>query len=202
MSDEALALIQRRLVLSVSAKENFVRESGPLLVRLADVMRRSLEAGGKILVFGNGGSAADAQHFAAEFVNRFLVNRRPLAALALTTDTSALTAIANDFAFEEIFAKQIEALGRQEDVAIGISTSGNSKNVLRGLEAARAIGMTRVGLTGGIPQDGARPGGKMAPLCDVLLNVPCRDTPQIQECHLFIEHLLCELVERAMFPQN
>ena len=135
-------------------------------------------------------------------MNRFLVNRRPLPALALTTDTSTLTAIANDFSFEEIFSKQIEALGRPEDVALGISTSGNSKNVLLGLQAARTIGMTRAGLTGGIPENGAQPGGKMAPLCDILLNVPCADTPQIQECHLFIEHLLCELVERAMFPEH
>ena len=196
MQDDALPLIHERLARSVAAKEAFVRESAPQLVHLAGIMKKSLEAGGKILVFGNGGSAADAQHFAAEFVNRFLLNRRPLAALALTTDTSALTAIGNDFSFDEIFVKQIEALGRQEDVALGISTSGNSKNVLRGLEAARAIGMTCAGLTGGIPG-----GGKMAPLCDILLNVPSADTPHIQECHLFIEHLLCELVERAMFPQ-
>lgn len=197
---DAASLIQKRLRLSVAAKEAFVRESAEALVRLARMMRESLEAGGKILVFGNGGSAADAQHFAAEFVNRFLMNRRPLAALALTTDTSALTAIGNDFSFAEIFAKQIEALGKPEDLALGISTSGNSENVLLGMQAARKIGMRCAGLTGGLPP--GRPGGKLGPLCDILLNVPASETPQIQECHLFIEHLLCELVEREMFRKE
>ena len=129
-----------------------------------------------------------------------LLNRRPLAALALTTDTSTLTAIGNDFSFAEIFAKQIEALGKPEDLALGISTSGNSENVLLGIQAARRIGMRCAALTGGQPPK--TPGGKLGPLCDILLNVPASETPQIQECHLFIEHLLCELVERDLFQQD
>ena len=195
---ETQTLILDRLRRSVAAKEDFVHASLTDVQRLATMIRTTLEAGGKLLIFGNGGSAADAQHLAAEFVNRFLIKRRPLAALALTTDTSALTAIANDFSFEEVFSKQIEALGKKEDLALGISTSGNSANVLRGMEAARAIGMQRAALTGGLK----RPGGDLAPLCDLVLNVPSDFTPHIQETHLFIEHLLCELVERQMFPQS
>ncbi|NLZ17293.1 MAG: D-sedoheptulose 7-phosphate isomerase [Desulfobulbaceae bacterium] len=195
---ETQTLILDRLRRSVAAKEDFVHASLADVQRLVAMIRTTLDAGGKLLIFGNGGSAADAQHLAAEFVNRFLIKRRPLAALALTTDTSALTAIANDFAFEHIFSKQIEALGKKEDLALGISTSGNSANVLRGMEAARAIGMQRAALTGGLK----RPGGDLAPLCDLVLNVPSDFTPHIQEAHLFIEHLLCELVERQMFPQS
>lgn len=195
---DAQALILERLRLSIEAKEAFVRTSLAELEQLAEMVRGTLEAGGKLLIFGNGGSAADAQHLAAEFVNRFLLRRRPLAALALTTDSSALTAIANDFAFELIFAKQIEALGKREDLALGISTSGRSANVLRALEAAQQIGMRRAALTGG-PVD---PGGQLAALCDVVLSVPGTATQHIQETHLFIEHLLCELVERRMFPDS
>lgn len=194
---DAQALILDRLRCSVAAKEGFVRASMADLLRLTGMIRATLEAGGKLLIFGNGGSAADAQHLAAEFVNRYLIDRRPLSALALTTDSSALTAIANDFSFEQIFSKQIEALGRKEDLALGISTSGNSANVLRAMEAAQKIGMQRAALTGGLE----RPGGRLAPLCNIVLNVPSDDTPHIQETHLFIEHLLCELVERQMFAQ-
>ncbi len=193
---DAQALILDRLQRSVTAKEAFVRASLAELERLAALMRGTLEAGGKLLIFGNGGSAADAQHLAAEFVNRFLLRRRPLAALALTTDSSALTAIANDFSFDLIFAKQIEALGKKEDLALGISTSGRSANVLRALEVAQGIGMRRAALTGGLEG----PGSELAALCDVVLNVPSSVTQHIQETHLFIEHLLCELVERQMFP--
>ncbi len=192
---DAQALILERLRCSVAAKEGFVRASMTDILRLAGMIRATLEAGGKLLIFGNGGSAADAQHLAAEFVNRYLLDRRPLPALALTTDSSALTAIANDFSFEQIFAKQIEALGRKEDLALGISTSGNSVNVLKAMEAAKNIGMQRAALTGGVE----RPGGKLTPLCDLVLNVPSNATPHIQETHLFVEHLLCELVERQMF---
>ncbi len=192
------SLILDRLRRSLAAKEDFVHASLAEVQRLAAMIQATLEAGGKLLIFGNGGSAADAQHLAAEFVNRFLINRRPLAALALTTDTSTLTAIGNDFHFDQIFAKQIEALGKKEDLALGISTSGNSANVLLAMEAARAIGMTRAALTGGLQH----PGGQLAPLCDLVLNVPSDATPHIQETHLFIEHLLCELVEREMFPQS
>lgn len=194
----AQSLILDRLRRSVAAKERFVQASLADVQRLADSICHTFESGGKLLIFGNGGSAADAQHLAAEFVNRFLMQRRPLAALALTTDSSALTAIANDFDFNEVFAKQIEALGKREDLALGISTSGNSANVVRAMEVAREIGMQRAALTGGVKH----PGGKLATLCDLLLNVPSDATPHIQETHLFIEHLLCELVERQMFLQG
>jgi D-sedoheptulose 7-phosphate isomerase len=180
---------------SILAKETFAKEAADDILRLADWIRTAIEQGGKLLLFGNGGSAADAQHLAAEFVNRFLINRRPLAALALTTDTSVLTSIANDFSYELIFAKQIQALGKPEDLALGISTSGNSPNVIKAMEVAREIGMKTAALTGGI----TRPGGDLAAVCDLVLNVPSDATPHIQEAHLWVEHLLCEIVEKQMF---
>ncbi|MGD9950643.1 MAG: SIS domain-containing protein [Desulfobulbus sp.] len=188
-------LISNNLMQSIMAKEAFVKEASDDILRLADWIQKTLEQGGKLLIFGNGGSAADAQHMAAEFVNRFLINRRPLAALALTTDTSVLTSIANDFSYEQIFAKQVQALGKPEDLALGISTSGNSPNVIKAIEAAREIGMKTAALTGGI----ARPGGDLAGTCDLVLNVPSDATPHIQETHLWVEHLLCEIVEKQMF---
>ena len=188
-------LISTNLVQSIMAKEAFVKESVDDILRLTDWICEVFEDGGKLLLFGNGGSAADAQHLAAEFVNRFLINRRPLPALALTTDTSVLTSIANDFSYELIFAKQIQALGKPEDLALGISTSGNSPNVVKGMLAARDIGMKTVALTGGT----IRPGGELAAVCDLVLNVPSDSTPHIQEAHLWVEHLLCEIVERQMF---
>jgi D-sedoheptulose 7-phosphate isomerase len=147
-----------------------------------------------VLLFGNGGSASDAQHVAAELVGRFARERAPLPAIALTTDTSALTAIANDYGFEEVFARQVRALGRPGDVAVAISTSGNSPNVLRGAEAAREMGMTVVALTGA-------GGGALAAASDLCVNVPSDDTPRIQECHLTVEHVLCEAVENFLFPE-
>jgi D-sedoheptulose 7-phosphate isomerase len=172
-----------------------VRESADDLLRLADWIRETFADGGKLLIFGNGGSAADAQHLAAEFVNRFLINRRPLPALALTTDSSVLTAIGNDFSFDQVFVKQVQALGRPEDLALGISTSGTSANVVKGMQAAREIGMRTAALTGGT----LRPGGDLAAICDLVLNVPTDATPHIQETHLWIEHLLCEIVEKQLF---
>ena len=183
---------------SIAAKEAFVKQSADDIIRVAGWIQASLEQGGTLLLFGNGGSAADAQHLAAEFVNRFLINRRPLAALALTTDSSILTAVANDFSYEMIFSKQIEALGKPEDLALGISTSGNSPNVIKGIEAARVIGMKTVGLTGGTLQ----PGGKLTGLCDLVLNVPSDFTPHIQESHLWVEHILCEIIEKQMFGSS
>lgn len=157
--------------------------------RLADACSRALENGGKVLFFGNGGSAADAQHLAAELVVRYRVNGRALAALALTTDTSILTACANDYSYDEIFSRQIGALMRPQDVAIGISTSGNSPNVLKALEAARALGGTAAGLSG-------RDGGKMAGLCEPLIVVPSAVTARIQEMHILIGHALCDVLEQ------
>jgi D-sedoheptulose 7-phosphate isomerase len=180
------------------AKEAFVRESTKEVVDLACQMVITLRQNGKILIFGNGGSAADAQHMAAEFVNRFLINRRPLAAIALTTDTSTLTAIGNDFSFDEIFSKQLQALGKPEDLALGISTSGGSVNVIKGIEVAKGIGMRTAVLTGGLAGDG----GELGKVADLTLNVPTAKTQHIQEVHLWIEHVLCEIVEREIFGEN
>jgi len=191
-------LISTNLMQSILAKEAFAKEAADDILLVTDWMVEVLTKGGKLLLFGNGGSAADAQHLAAEFVNRFLINRRPLPALALTTDTSVLTSIGNDFSFEQIFSKQIEAFGKPEDLALGISTSGNSPNVIKAMQAARAIGMKTVGLTGGT----VRPGGNLAAHCDLVLNVPSDATPHIQEAHLWVEHLLCEIVEKRMFAAS
>jgi D-sedoheptulose 7-phosphate isomerase len=152
----------------------------------------ALSAGNKIMLAGNGGSAADAQHLAAEFVSRFSFDRPGLAAVALTTDTSALTAIGNDYGFDKLFSRQVEALGRAGDVFVGISTSGNSPNVLGALAACRAKGIVTVGLTG-------RSGGRMAALCDHCLHMPSDETPKVQEGHIVVGHVICGLVEREMF---
>jgi D-sedoheptulose 7-phosphate isomerase len=151
----------------------------------------TLRAGGRVLVFGNGGSAADAQHIAAELVGRFKRNRQAFAAEALTTDTSAMTAIANDFGFETIFARQVEGKGRAGDLAIGISTSGNSPNVIAGLEQAKSMGLATIAMTGA-------GGGQAAKLADVLLASASEDTPRIQEAHQVMYHILCDLTEAAM----
>jgi D-sedoheptulose 7-phosphate isomerase len=161
------------------------------LLEIAEVIRASLAAGGKLLLFGNGGSAADAQHIAAEFVCRFARDRDALAAIALTTDSSILTAISNDYGFEQIFARQIRALGRRGDVAIGISTSGSSSNVLEGMKAARELGLTTVALTGAKGEDFAR-------LADFALVVPSPVTSHIQEGHIVLLHTLCEAAESLL----
>ena len=148
----------------------------------------SIRSGGKLMVCGNGGSAADAQHMVAEFVNRFLKERKPLPAISLTTDTSNLTSIANDYSFDYVFSKQVEAIGKSGDVLMGISTSGNSKNVLNAIEAARRLGIKTVGLLG-------RDGGIIKRVCDIALIVPSDSTPRIQEVHGFIIHAICQMVE-------
>jgi D-sedoheptulose 7-phosphate isomerase len=152
----------------------------------------ALERGNKILLAGNGGSAADAQHIAAEFVSRFNFDRPGLAAFALTTDTSALTAIGNDYGYEKLFSRQVQAVGRAGDLFIGISTSGRSLNVVNALRECRAKGIVTVGLTG-------RNGRDMAPLCDLNLCMPSDETPKIQEGHIVVGHIICGLVERTMF---
>jgi D-sedoheptulose 7-phosphate isomerase len=162
------------------------------VVRLAKVLASCLGRDGKILLCGNGGSAADAQHLAAEFVNRFLLDRRPLPAMALTTDTSILTAVGNDFGFDLVFAKQVQALGRPGDVLLALSTSGNSPNVLEALRVAREIGVIGIGLTGA-------GGGAMAGLSDHLLAVPSTFTPVVQEVHIAVGHLLCLLTDFFLF---
>jgi len=157
----------------------------------ATAIAEAFKAGRKLLLFGNGGSAADAQHIAAEFMNRFLIERPPLPAIALTTDTSILTSIANDYAFDEIFSKQVKALGKKGDVALGITTSGSSGNVLKALRAAKKLGMTTIALTG--------EGGKAASLSDIPLQIPSRSTPRIQEAHIAVGHILCDLTDMILF---
>ncbi|MBD3161563.1 MAG: SIS domain-containing protein [Candidatus Eisenbacteria bacterium] len=164
-----------------------------LLREIAGIWIESLRRGGKILFFGNGGSAADAQHLACELSGRFYKDRAGLAAVALTVNTSSLTAIGNDFGYDAVFARQLEGLGKPEDVAVGISTSGRSESVLAGLRRAREIGMRRCGFTG-------RRGGALPDLVDLCLRVDSEETPRIQEGHILAGHVICELVEREMFP--
>jgi D-sedoheptulose 7-phosphate isomerase len=159
--------------------------------REVTTVARSMTAGGALLVCGNGGSAADAQHIAAELTGRFFRDRRPLPALALHGNTSSLTAIGNDYGYDEVFAREVAAHGREGDVLLAISTSGNSRNIVRAIEAAREQRMTVIGLTGAN-------GGKMHDLCDICLHVPSSSTPRIQECHILIGHTICELLERIL----
>lgn len=155
----------------------------------------SLENGGKLMFAGNGGSAADAQHWAGELVSRFYYDRPGLAAVALTTDTSILTAIGNDYGYDYVFARQIEAMGKAGDVFAAISTSGNSPNIMRAAEVARERGIKLIGFTG-------QAGGKLAALCDICFRVPSNETPRIQEGHEFIGHMLCALIEARVFPRE
>ncbi len=177
------------------AAEAFFATGADVIGRTAAAFISALRSGRTLLFFGNGGSAADAQHLAAEFVNRFVVDRPGLPALALTTDTSVLTSIGNDQDFSRVFSRQVEALGRPGDVAVGISTSGRSANVLEGLRAARARGLVTVGFTGG--QD-----GPLDAICDHLVRVPSATTARIQEVHILVGHVLCELVDEALFPRK
>ena len=179
---------------SIAVKEAAIRKNLDLIEKGADRMAECLASGHKILIFGNGGSAADAQHIAAEMVNRFRIDRTPLAAIALTTDTSVITSIGNDYNFDEIFAKQISALGNSDDIAWGISTSGNSENVLRATREAKKIGLFTLAMTGR--------GGKLAASADLVLKVDSDDTARIQETHITLAHIFCDLVERILFPQG
>ena len=176
---------------SQALHERFVAERTSQVLLAGQAMSRCLNAGGKVLVFGNGGSAADAQHLAGELVGRYLKDRRALPAIALTTDPSIVTAVGNDLGFDEVFRRQVEAHGRKGDVAIGISTSGRSPNVIRALETARANGLVTMALTG-------EGGGKLAGLVDHLIDVPSTDTPRVQEVHGLVVHLLCQIVEEEV----
>lgn len=172
--------------------DQVINELRPSVDRAADMLAHCLKSGGKVLVCGNGGSAADAQHIAGELVNRFLRDRRPYAAVALTTDTSVLTSIGNDYGYDHVFEKQVRAIGRAGDVLIAISTSGRAANVLRAAKAAREIGMRVITMTGGT-------GGDLIALADLALNVSCtRSTPRIQEGHLLMYHAFCERLEELM----
>ena len=179
---------------SSRVKDTFLNENLSKLVNVVETITSTLKAGNKILIFGNGGSAADAQHIAAEFVNRFIIERPPLPAIALTTDTSVITSIGNDYDFSEIFSKQIRAIGQPGDIAWGISTSGNSPNVLKGLEMAKKKGMTTVAFTG-------KDGGDIAKMVDFQIHVSSNSTARIQETHITASHVICEMVDIKLFQK-
>ena len=187
--------IRRWFEESAETKLKFVAEHADRIQKLADLLAEAFRRGNKVLLFGNGGSATDASHLAAEFVGRYRRERAPLAAVSLSSDQAKLTCIANDYGYDEVFARQVQALGRKGDVAVGISTSGNSPNVLKGLQAARAQGLVTVAWTGGT-------GGKLAGLVDHLFVVPSTVVARIQETHLTLGHVLCELVDEALLGKE
>ena len=176
---------------SADLKLKFAKESIESIEDAVGLINKCLKSGGKILIFGNGGSAADSQHIAAEFVNRFYIERKPFPAIALTTDSSILTSIANDNSFNNIFSRQIEALGKKNDIAIGITTSGKSQNILKGLEASKKLGMKTITFTGQYVT-------KLKKVSDCIISVPSKSAPRIQEVHITIAHIVCELVEDGL----
>ena len=179
---------------SIRVKQAFLRDNLDTLMQAIDAIVAAFRNGNKLLLFGNGGSAADAQHIAAEFTNRYLIERPPLPAIALTTDSSALTAIANDYDYAQVFAKQVQALGKAGDIALAISTSGNSPNVLLAIEACKKLSIMTIGLTGGS-------GGKMIGKVDHLLRVSeGKNSPRIQETHILVGHVICDIVDQRLFP--
>ncbi|MFC3847773.1 D-sedoheptulose 7-phosphate isomerase [Helicobacter baculiformis] len=182
--------IQAEFLAHIQTAQETLSLLGKEIEGAALLLIEALKEGNKVLICGNGGSAADAQHFAAELTGRYKRERAGLPAIALSTDTSALTAIANDYGYPRVFARQVEALGRQGDYLVGISTSGNSENVLLALQRGKELGLSTLGLSG-------HQGGKMRALCDCHLVVPSTDTPRIQEMHILIIHLLCDAIERA-----
>ena len=181
---------------SIRVKQAFLRDNLEVLSKAIEAIVEAFQKGNKLLLFGNGGSAADAQHIAAEFTNRFLIERPPLPAIALTTDTSALTAIANDYDYEQVFAKQIKALGKPGDIALALSTSGNSPNVLLAIDVCKQLAISTIGLTGGT-------GGKMVGRVDFLLRVgEGKNSPRIQETHILVGHVICDITDRRLFPEK
>jgi phosphoheptose isomerase len=190
VGDERRALLEDTLTAAIALHERAKAHAQPV-VDAADAIIGALKAGGKLLVFGNGGSAADAQHVAAELVGRFERERAAMAAIALTTDASVMTSVANDYAFDRVFARQVEGLGRKGDVALGISTSGASANVVAGLVAARALGLGTIALTGG-------DGGAVGRAAVVHVNVPSDNAARVQEVHRTLLHVICDLVERSV----
>jgi D-sedoheptulose 7-phosphate isomerase len=187
-------MVRDRIRRSIDVKQTLLRDDAfsALVTRAALQIVRALRTGGKVLLFGNGGSAADAQHLAAEFTGRYLKERRALPALALHANSSAVTAIGNDYGFDLVFARQMEALGKEGDVAVGISTSGNSRNVLRALEVAKSKSIFTLALTGAS-------GGQMKSLADCTIRIPSEETPRIQECHILTGHIICEIAEEMLF---
>jgi D-sedoheptulose 7-phosphate isomerase len=187
----AIDLIHCSLREGAELRIKVARDCSAVIYEAAKVITTCLRAQGKLLFFGNGGSAADAQHLAAEFVGRFVLERAGLPAIALTTDSSILTAVGNDYGFDQIFARQVQALGRAGDVAVAISTSGNSPNVLEGVKAAKKANLRIIGLSG-------RDGGRLTKEADVAITIASTNTARIQECHIAVGHLLCELVEEDL----
>jgi D-sedoheptulose 7-phosphate isomerase len=189
--------VRKSIEASIAVKERLLGDSRLIATvgKVTEILIDSLGAGNKLILMGNGGSAADAQHIAAEFVGRFAFDRPALPALALSVNTSCVTAIGNDYGFDLVFSRQIEALGRRGDVAIGISTSGKSANVIRGMSTARKMGMETVGLTGAN-------GGPLADVVDYCICAPSTETPRIQECHILIGHIISELVEQTIFHEE
>ena len=191
MVESMIETIRKTVAESLELQRAFFLDNEELIARIAREICLALENGNKVLLYGNGGSAADAQHLAAEWVGRFQRERRPMPAVALTTDTSVLTAVGNDYGFEQVFVRQVRALGRKGDIAFALSTSGNSSNVLRATEAAEELGMVTIGLTG-------RDGGQLASRVRYNLNVPHKLSARIQEVHIMIGHLLCQLTDENM----
>ena len=192
MSEAALKKVMDHAAAGLTARKAFFDTKAELVVEIARAMAVCLASGGKVMFCGNGGSAADCQHLAAEFTNRFKLERPPLPGLALTTDTSALTAIANDDSFDEVFSKQLQALGRPGDILVGLSTSGTSANVIRAMREAKRNNIVTVGMAG-------QSGGEMAAVADFLVTVPSADTPVVQEIHISAGHMMCHLVDHFLF---
>lgn len=194
---ENVTFIRSKIQESIETKNRLLTDDG-ILTTIDQVVAeciRCFQADGKILFCGNGGSAADAQHLSAEFAGRFYQDREPLFSEALHVNTSYITAVGNDYSFEEIYARAIRGNGRRGDILFGISTSGNSPNIIKAFEVCREKGVTTVGMTGAS-------GGKLKPLSDFLINIPSDDTPRIQECHILTGHIICEMTERALFQEN
>ena len=187
-------LIRRNISDSISIKQELLENDNLIadVSKIADLIIKAFNNGNKLLFCGNGGSAADAQHLAAEFSGKYYLNRPALQAEALNTNTSFITAVANDYSFDEVYARLIQGIGEKGDILIGMSTSGNSKNVIKALEEAKKKEIITIGLTG-------KSKGNMKPYCDYLINIPSDDTPRIQECHLMLGHGICELVEKELF---
>jgi D-sedoheptulose 7-phosphate isomerase len=180
---------------SAQVKINFARENALKIIEVVQLIAQTFRDGKKVLIFGNGGSAMDASHIAAEFVNRFLMERPPLPAIALNTDVAVLTSISNDYDYSQVFSKQLTALGHEGDVVIGISTSGNSPNVIKAIDVAKKNGMKTVVFTGGT-------GGKLAHIADYAFTVPTKHTPRIQETHITLGHTICQLVDEELFGHS
>ncbi len=186
------SIIREALSESIKTKERLIEEYADKIIGISEKIAISIKNGNKLMLCGNGGSAADSQHIAAEFVNRFLIERRPLPAIALTTDSSILTSIGNDYSFEDIFSKQVRALGKSGDILIGISTSGSSRNVINAVKVAKEMEIYTVAFSGG-------EGGELSEVSDMSFNIRGKNTARIQETHIFLGHIICELVDNILF---